>query len=210
MGFLIVLLLQLAFVFVLSLVIAFIGILVVFFIKSRRKGRLYLFAFFTPFIACYTFYFCLLGASVFISQKYEVDSGLGDIWYVPLAGESRLELIDLLPETGSIMKDDKSIIDAVVQLYQYNDSLVWGKTFDNSCFVFNGDTLIYERESILKAEWNQGQSIAWEDTDTFYQVRREAIAGNASNIALIACIGVALLVVWILKRIVLGKAKRKV
>jgi len=122
--------------------------------------------------------------------------------------ESRLELIDL-PETGSIMKDDKSIIDAVVQLYQYNDSLVWGKTFDNSCFVFNGDTLIYERESILKAEWNQGQAIAWEDTDTFYQVRREAITGNANNIALIACIGVALLVVWILKHLVLGKAKHK-
>lgn len=39
MGFLIVLLLQLAFVFVLSLVIAFIGILVVFFIKSRRKKK---------------------------------------------------------------------------------------------------------------------------------------------------------------------------
>lgn len=57
MGFLIVLLLQLAFVFVLSLVIAFIGILVVCFIKSPRKGRLYLFAFLHPLSPAIPFIF---------------------------------------------------------------------------------------------------------------------------------------------------------
>lgn len=208
MGFFIVLLLQLVFVFVLSLAIAFIGLLIVYFIQSPRKGRLYLFAFHAPFVTCYAFYFCLLAASVFISQKYEVDSGVGDSWYVPLTGESRLEMIDL-PEAASIMKGDKSIIDGVVKLYQYNDSVVWGKTFDKSCFIFNGDTLIYEKESILVAQRNQGQPIAWQATDTFYRDRKEAIAGTANNIALVASVAVALMVVWILKRIVLGKAKRK-
>lgn len=42
------LLIQLVFVFVLSLVIAAIGLLVVYFIKTPRKGRLYLFVFFLP------------------------------------------------------------------------------------------------------------------------------------------------------------------
>lgn len=53
MGFLIVLLLQPVFVFVLNLVIAFVGLLIVYFIQSPRKGRLCLFAFFTPFITRY-------------------------------------------------------------------------------------------------------------------------------------------------------------
>ena len=208
MGFLIVLLMDLVFIFVLSLSIAFIGLLIVYFIQSPRKGRLYLFTFHTPFVTCFTFYFCLLGASAYISQKYEVDSGFEEICYVPLIGKSRLEMIDL-PETASIMKGDRSIIDDVLKLYQYNDSFVWGKTFDKSCFIFDGDTLIYQRESILTAQWNQGKPIAWQDVDAFYRDRREAIAGNANKLALLACAAVALMVVWVLKCIVLGKSRRK-
>lgn len=114
-----------------------------------------------------------------------------------------------MPETASIMKGDKSIIDGVVALYQYNDSLVWGKTFDKSCFIFNGDSLIYERESILVTQRHQGRPIAWQATDAFYRERREGITRTANNIALIACSALVLMIVWILKRIVLGKAKRK-
>jgi hypothetical protein len=54
---------------------------------------------------------------------------------------------------------------------------------------------------------NQGQPVAWQATDVFYRDRKEAIAGIANNIALVASFAVALMVVWILKRIVLGKAK---
>lgn len=197
------LLIQLVLVFVLSLVIALAGLVLVYFIHTPRKGRLYLFAFFTPFIACYTFYFCLLAASVFISQKYKVDSGLGDVFYVPLIGQSRLEMIDL-PENASIMNGDSTIIHGVVKLYQ-KDSVVWGKISDQSCFVFNGDTLIYERESILEAQRNQGRPIAWQDSYAFYLEKRAAIAGSAGNIALVVCLAVTLMLVEILKLIVLGK-----
>lgn len=48
------LLAELASVFVLSLVIALVGLLVVYFIKTPYKSLVP-----TPFIACYTFYFCL-------------------------------------------------------------------------------------------------------------------------------------------------------
>ncbi|GEM_PF-1357212 len=198
---------ELLLVLVVSLVMALVGLFVVSFIKSPRRGRLYLFAFFTPFIACYTFYFCLLGTSFYISQKYNVDSGFGTSWYVPLIGKSRLEISDI-PQNAWIVQGDDSVVTSVAKLYP-NAPVLWGKTFDSSCFVLSGDTLIYERESILVAQRNHGQAIAWQDADVFYRDRRAAIVGKADTLALLACIAVALMVVWLMKRIVLGKNRPK-
>lgn len=207
MGFGLALLFQLVLVFILSLAIALVGSLIVFFIRSKRKGRLYLFAFHVPFIVCYTFYFLYMVASMYIGQRYGVDQGLGDTWYVPLIGDSRLQIIDL-PQNTSIVKNDSDIVYGVSMLYQ-NDSLVLGKTAENTCFAFNGHTLVYIRDSIAVSELNYGRVIPWITTNAFYRERKEAIAGNAYTLALILCIMVSLLVVWVLKRIVLGKAKRK-
>lgn len=207
MGFGLALLFHLVLVFILSLAIALVGSLIVFFIRSKRKGRLYLFAFHAPFIVCYTFYFLYRVASMYIGQRYGVDEGLGDTWYVPLIGDSRLQIIDL-PQNASIVKDGSDMVYGVSMLYQ-NDSLVLGKTAENTCFAFNGDTLIYIRDSIAISALNHGQAVVWTSADAFYRERKEAIAGNAYTLALILCTMVSLLVVWILKRIVLGKAKRR-
>lgn len=207
MGFGMELLFHLVFVFVLSLAIALVGSLIVFFVRSKRKGRLYLFAFHAPFLVCYTFYFLYIVASMYIGQQYGVDEGLGDTWYVPLIGDSRLMIVDL-PQNASILKEGRDIVYGVDMLYQ-NDSLVLGKTDENSYFAFNGDTLVYISESIAVSELNQGQVIPWTAADAFYREKKEAIAGNAYTLAMILCTVVCLMVVLVLKRIVLGKAKRR-
>lgn len=205
MGFGLVLLFQLVFVFVLSLALAIIGSLIVLFIKSKRKGRLYLFAFHAPFFACFTFYFFSLVAALYIGEQYDVDSGIGDTWYVPLAKDSRLLSIDL-PGIASIERGGNVIVDDVVLLYQ-KDSLVFGKTDGNAYFVFKGDSLVYPQGEAALLAYNEGKPINWSPIEPFYQERRSAIAGRAETVALMLCVLISVGIVWVLKLIILRKGR---
>lgn len=169
--------------------------------KEKRKHKIFL-AFVAPFFGFFTFYFTALFGSILIYEIKQVDVGIGDYFYIPLAKECKLGFVDSF-EHGFIECNEKDVIQKISEIQQV-DSRIFGRTYDNKYFIFDIDKneiLKLTSEHELQTEHDK---IELTEVNKFYSEKKDSIIGYSKilvvAIALITSIGIILM----LKTAILG------
>ncbi|MGC4128836.1 MAG: hypothetical protein QM564_04590 [Bergeyella sp.] len=205
MGIGFVILIHLIAIFILSIAVAVIASIIVYFVsKKERKKRKILLAFIAPFVGFYTLYICATIGSIVVSEAKNIDVGIGDAWYVPLENNSELLFIDI-PEQASIRKNltGESVISEISHIEQ-NGNRVFGKTYDNTYFSYDTKTdelKNFATEKELTAS-NSGKKIILKDAYDFYAEKRNEIAGVWLIVIGILSLIISIGVVYLLKEII--------
>jgi hypothetical protein len=206
MGVGLVLMAHLIILFIISFFIAVISAIVTF-VVSRKKRKIFL-ALFIPFLFLYTLYFSSLIGSVIVSETKKVDIGIGDTWHAPVCDSCSIGMIDV-PDVGSIRCENGVSIDGVVELQQYSDTLIIGKT-TNDFFAFNTDTHhveYYSSEQELVENKNVGGLNFLKISDFEAEKWRE-VAGTAMMIVGILSLVISILISYLFSKVFLFLVKR--
>ncbi|WP_326982122.1 hypothetical protein VUJ46_18205 [Chryseobacterium sp. MYb264] len=136
MGAGLVILIHLIAIFIVSIIIAVIGVVITFIISKERQVRKAVFAFSAPFVGFYALYICGFFCSSIVAGYKKIDMGIGDCWYVPLENNRQLLLIDL-PEQCYIAKEDGMLLISEVSKIQEHGNEIFGETLSGKYFSYN-------------------------------------------------------------------------
>lgn len=170
--------------------------------KESRKRNIWT-AIITPFVGLYTLYICGLIGSGIVSAIKNVDIGIGDAWYVPLADNCQLLFIDI-PEQAYIEKNGQTVISEVSQLQQAGNK-IFGKESNNKYFFYNTSTnelkeFETENELIIL---NSNKKPNFINAIEFYSEKRNDVAGVALIIAGIIALLISITSIYLVKKIIL-------
>ena len=210
MGFGFVILIHLVVIFLLSAAIALVWtILTRLLSKKENRKRKILFAGLAPFFGLYTLYFLAMFGSIIVSEIKGVDAGIGDCWYVPIKDNCKLTFIDL-PEQSYLEHDNKTIIESI-KFIQQTEKSVLGKTYDSVYFSYDltkKDLKKYKTESAFLTA-NNNQQPNFKNTTTFYNDRRNEVAGTSFIIVGIVSLLITILGIGLLRKLIVGQLSKQ-
>lgn len=204
MGVGFVVLIHLVIIFILSLITAIIGSIIVYFLKRKQNPkRKIFFAILAPFVGLYSLYICGIIGSSIVSEKFNVDIGFGDAWYVPLEDDFQLIFIDS-PGQAFIGKDGQAVVSSVSEIEQ-NGNQILGKAYGNNYFSYNTKTnelknFSSEDELVIS---NSNTKLKLINAFDFYEAKKKEIVGVWFTIVGVFSVIISVSLVYLLKVIIL-------
>lgn len=197
-------LIHLVAIFIVSFIIAIIGVFTIFIFSKQKKTRKAIFLFTAPFVGFYTLYICGFFCSSIVAEYKKIDMGIGDCWYVPIKNNRQLLFIDV-PNLAHIAKEDRMLLISEVSKIQESHNLLYGETFNNKFFTYN--TLTDEVKN-FNNEKELLRSISVKklnlvEVDNFYSTRYNELAGSWFIVVGVFSIIISIAVVYVLKMIIL-------
>lgn len=204
MGGFFALLLIVVFVFIVSLVVALIGFIVVFFASNKEKrNKRILFMFISPFIGFYLiFILSFIGIQIVLNYK-KVDDGIGDFRTVPLNNKCSFSYIDL-PQNSFLEKNNINVVSNISKLTEIGN-YIFLKLSDNTFYVYNSlnNKLIKIDRYTEFTKYNKGQKVNLLNVETFYNLNTKRVLGYWEELIISVSIIISFFVIYFLGKKIL-------
>lgn len=170
--------------------------------KEKRKKRIFL-ATFLPFQFFFTIYILGLIGSIIVSQIKNVDIGIGDSFYVPINETCEIQMIDII-DNAYLDCNGQTVISKVSNILPTKEK-IFGETEDGKffCYDIKSGKLGEHSDFIELTIRENSESIQLVEMPEYYHKRRNEVAGTALILVGLTTLIVAILIMWLTRKLVL-------